>query len=223
MVGTWRLATLVRRAGHDDAQTAFVIPLSTLTIQPDAMDHELSPAMRVLLGLEVVIGGVVILVWSRRSRRASQWPRWADYGISAGIIILGSGLLATGLINPVSSIESMKNPIPPNLDSLGRGRVLFDANCATCHGQFGYGDGPAAAALNPPPANLQVHLAAGHTDGQLFHWISNGISNTAMQGFADRLTEAQRWDVINYIRTFANLPPYNVTVTPTKLGSPGSQ
>jgi copper transport protein len=223
MVGTWRLATLVRRAGRDDAQTAFVVPLSALTIQPDAMDHELSPALRVLLGLEVVIGGVVVLVWSRRSRRALQWPRWADYGISAGIIVLGSGLLATGLINPTSSIESMKNPIPASIDSIGRGRVVYDANCVTCHGQFGYGDGPAAAALNPPPANLQVHLAAGHTDGQLFYWISNGISNTAMQGFADRLSESQRWDVINYIRTFANLAPYNVTGTPAPPNSRSGQ
>jgi hypothetical protein len=170
--------------------------------------------------LEVLIGGVVVLVWSRRSKHTSQWPRWADYGISAGIMVLGGGLLATGLINPASSIESMKNPIPPNLESLGRGRVLFDANCVTCHGQFGFGDGPAAAALNPPPANLQVHLAAGHTDGQLFYWISNGISNTAMQGFADRLTEAQRWDVINYIRTFANLSPPTQTGLLTSTPSP---
>lgn len=32
-------------------------------------------------------------------------------------------------------------------------RQLFDTTCAMCHGPQGRGDGPAAAALNPPPRN----------------------------------------------------------------------
>jgi mono/diheme cytochrome c family protein len=31
--------------------------------------------------------------------------------------------------------------------------AIFQARCATCHGQFGRGDGPGAAALNPKPQN----------------------------------------------------------------------
>lgn len=31
--------------------------------------------------------------------------------------------------------------------------ALFNTRCATCHGQFGRGDGPGAAALNPKPRN----------------------------------------------------------------------
>lgn len=30
---------------------------------------------------------------------------------------------------------------------------IFQTRCATCHGQFGRGDGPGAAALNPKPQN----------------------------------------------------------------------
>jgi mono/diheme cytochrome c family protein len=30
---------------------------------------------------------------------------------------------------------------------------IFTTRCATCHGQFGRGDGPGAAALNPKPQN----------------------------------------------------------------------
>jgi mono/diheme cytochrome c family protein len=41
------------------------------------------------------------------------------------------------------------------------GRKMFDAYCASCHGQNGKGNGPAAAALKIPPANL-TELSAQH-------------------------------------------------------------
>ena len=46
-------------------------------------------------------------------------------------------------------------------------------------------------------------MAAGHTDGQLFYWVSYGVQDTAMPAFGNQLSEQERWDVINYIRQFA--------------------
>jgi copper transport protein len=46
-------------------------------------------------------------------------------------------------------------------------------------------------------------MAAGHTDAQLFDWITNGVPGTAMAAFKEQLTADERWHVINYIRTFA--------------------
>jgi hypothetical protein len=60
-----------------------------------------------------------------------------------------------------------------------------------------------AAALRPRPADLRVHMSMGHTDAQLFDFVSDGLKGTAMPAFRERLTEAERWHVINYIRTFA--------------------
>ena len=36
------------------------------------------------------------------------------------------------------------------------GKVIFDANCSSCHGVSGKGDGPVGAALNPPPRNFTI-------------------------------------------------------------------
>jgi mono/diheme cytochrome c family protein len=47
-------------------------------------------------------------------------------------------------------------------------------------------------------------MAAGHTDQELFNWVSNGVDGTAMPGYAAQLSEQERWDVINYIRSFAD-------------------
>lgn len=36
------------------------------------------------------------------------------------------------------------------------GNTLFQANCATCHGPGGKGDGPVGKALQPPPRDFTV-------------------------------------------------------------------
>jgi hypothetical protein len=57
--------------------------------------------------------------------------------------------------------------------------------------------------LQPRPADFRIHMAAGHTDGQLFDWISNGYPASAMPAFRDTIPEQDRWYLINFIRTFA--------------------
>ena len=47
------------------------------------------------------------------------------------------------------------------------------------HGLAGHGDGPSAAGLKPPPANLVVHVPL-HGDGHLFGFIHDGVEGTAM-------------------------------------------
>src|SRR5262249_59047381 len=65
---------------------------------------------------------------------------------------------------------------------------------AGCHGVRGAGDGaPPLRPLTGPPS------ARRHA-GELFWLVSHGIPGTGMPGFATRLSEAQRWDVINFMR-----------------------
>ncbi len=104
---------------------------------------------------------------------------------------------------PGASIFNRTNPIQPISASVAAGEAIYRAHCQSCHGIVGAGDGPAAAALTPRPADLRIHMAAGHTDGQLFYWITEGFKGTAMPAFKNVLSEEERWHAINFIRTFA--------------------
>ena len=89
------------------------------------------------------------------------------------------------------------NPVPKDAAAIERGQKLYAQFCANCHGKNGQGDGPAAAALNPKPANL-VARAGHHTDGDFAWKIANGRG--AMPGFKDQLAENQIWDLTHYIQ-----------------------
>jgi putative copper resistance protein D len=87
--------------------------------------------------------------------------------------------------------------------SVFRGAAVYAENCALCHGATGRGDGPAATRLPIRPADLtEPHLFA-HSPGDLFWWVSHGMDEGVMPGFAGVLKPNQRWDVINFIRARA--------------------
>jgi len=44
----------------------------------------------------------------------------------------------------------------PSSEFIAKGKVLFNTNCKSCHGEKGLGDGPAGAKLNPQPRNFHV-------------------------------------------------------------------
>jgi mono/diheme cytochrome c family protein len=94
------------------------------------------------------------------------------------------------------------NPVPANANTIALGQKLFAANCQTCHGESGKGDGPGGAALEKKPADLGACIKANNeTDGSLFWKISEGRS--PMVSWKGALSETQRWELVNYIKTLA--------------------
>ena len=80
---------------------------------------------------------------------------------------------------------------------------VYEANCATCHGPNGGGDGPAGAGLQPPPANF--------TDGEwkyggdleaVKNTIRNGVPGTAMIPWQGTLTDAEIDAVAQHVIAF---------------------
>ena len=92
-----------------------------------------------------------------------------------------------------------KNPFAGNAAAAASGKQIYSTICTTCHGPTGRGDGPAAAALNPKPANYTTSAIAGESDGSLFWKLSEGRG--AMVAFKGTYSEKQRWELIAYIRT----------------------
>src|SRR6266498_4482442 len=87
------------------------------------------------------------------------------------------------------------NPLTGNANATALGQKLYVANCMSCHGPSGKGDGPGGAALEKKPADLGARIKAGETDGELFWKISEGRS--PMVSWRGSLTETQRWEVVN--------------------------
>ncbi len=101
-------------------------------------------------------------------------------------------------------MRELSNPITPTTASLAKGEAIYRTECQSCHGVAGAGDGPAARTLDPRPLDLRIHMAAGvHTDAQIFYWINEGFPGAAMPAFKDRLSEEDRWHVVNFLRTLA--------------------
>ena len=98
--------------------------------------------------------------------------------------------------------EALENPVPATEESIALGAQIYAQNCAVCHGANGEGDGPAAAGLPKPPANLHADHVQANSDGALFWIITHGKPNSPMPPWDDVLTEEERWHVVNFLRTF---------------------
>jgi len=96
------------------------------------------------------------------------------------------------------------NPVPADAVSLQRGELLFQRNCAPCHGTDGKGDGPVAKYFKADakkPADLTDPRMATQSDGAVYITISQGFGN--MPPLNENLDQRSRWDVVNYVRTLS--------------------
>jgi len=93
---------------------------------------------------------------------------------------------------------------------VSKGKAVFDANCASCHGDAGAGDGKCSAFLLPHPRNFttgtfRFKTTAGGdlpTDEDLFRTVSVGLHGTGMPPWRFLLSEEERWAVVSYVKTF---------------------
>ena len=70
---------------------------------------------------------------------------------------------------------------PAKPPDLVRAKVLFEANCAACHGATGGGDGPLGAKLTPPPiAFTDRDRARSRSVLALYQVVSQGVAGTSM-------------------------------------------
>jgi mono/diheme cytochrome c family protein len=87
---------------------------------------------------------------------------------------------------------------------LNKGRELFKANCTTCHGENGLGDGPSAAMQDPKPRNFHSldKWKNGSKVTQMYKTLEEGIPGSGMASY-NYMPPEDRFALIHYIRTFA--------------------
>src|SRR5262245_58900283 len=99
-----------------------------------------------------------------------------------------------------------------DLPTLERGLALFQQNCAGCHGSFGRGNGAATREwfVGNYPRNFwygkyksrSTPYARMPADGDLFRTLTRGMYGSSMPSFRN-LSEADRWSLVQYIKTLA--------------------
>jgi mono/diheme cytochrome c family protein len=133
---------------------------------------------------------------------------------SPGLSVFGADEAVLKPRVPTDQIEEARtwtSPIPATEESVEKGKRLFQgkAFCVTCHGKDGKGFGgdiEPGTLKGPLPRDFtDKEWQAARTDGELFWILKNGSKGTAMASFIPRiLTEEEAWQVLRYVRSFAN-------------------
>lgn len=222
IVGDWTLEVLVRRAGERDESATFDLPVSeplpaAVVPPPDTGIGVPWPLALLWVALPAGTAGwavpVALLLGvagvSGIERRRRRRPQIASAVLALRLVLVVLAVLtgvgvasraATELANaPPAHDSAMRNPIAATADSVARGRDLYLANCAACHGLTGNGDGLTAAHMLPGPGDLAASVP-GRSDGALAYVIASGTVATGMPAFSTTLSENDRWDLVNYLR-----------------------
>jgi mono/diheme cytochrome c family protein len=107
-----------------------------------------------------------------------------------------------------SKYRGQLNPLAPAHSVVQAGGMLYQQQCAVCHGLEGMGDGEAANSVNPSPALLAYMIQRPQSVDEYLMWtISEGgkAFGTAMPVFKDALSEEEIWKIITFMR--AGFPP----------------
>lgn len=89
-------------------------------------------------------------------------------------------------------------PVPVTLDLVRQGQEAYNINCSVCHGRDGYGEGIVVQRGFPQPPSFHSERLRSAPIGHYFQVITLGYG--VMYPFGSRITPADRWAIISYIR-----------------------
>ena len=203
IAGEYQAEIVVQRPDAFDSRTAFRFDAQTTETATDAIKPDTDTA-NLLFGLQIVIIGGLIVLLGVRGKVTRKLFRTADDQkalITLGVVVVVLGLLFVLNVQVLrfGLRETIRNPFPPNAESVALGEPVYATACIGCHGVDGLGDGPLVAGLPKPPANLIVHVAI-HSDTILYEFIRDGIAAAGMPGQDGVFSEEEMWHLVNYLR-----------------------
>jgi len=176
--------TIPARHGDPSWPLPFRFTLDTLLDVP-------ATRWRAVLGSQMALIGLVALIASCLVRR-----RRAPVLIGAiGLLAIGGGVGLPPLVVHAYPTTYRRPLVTFNAGSIAAGMAIYHERCVPCHGAADSGNGAGAKRL----VDLSAPPASRRLAGDLFWLVTHG-SVHGMPEFGDRLDEAQRWNVINFIK-----------------------
>jgi mono/diheme cytochrome c family protein len=128
---------------------------------------------------------------------------WRQAAVALAVIVAAAvgvpaSAYAQGAWVAPAAEKDKKNPLPADAQTVAQGKKAAEVNCASCHGARGKGDGAAAVALNPKPADWTSAKVQSESDGEIFWKISTGRGAMPAWNF---LPERDRWALVRYVRS----------------------
>jgi mono/diheme cytochrome c family protein len=146
------------------------------------------------------ISGLIILAAAPLLMAAfwmDEQPSYKPY--EAPVLAPPAGSVPVTGRETVTQESELRNPVASTADSVAQGKVLFDINCAMCHGRTSQEAGPVGKKLAPPPPGLGHEMIRGLDDSAIFKAITFGFGR--MPPFKAKLMPRERWSLINFLRT----------------------
>jgi mono/diheme cytochrome c family protein len=117
-------------------------------------------------------------------------PGTVARGRLAGDEAMETGKVGTGFVAAV--------PVAIDMKLLERGQDRYRIYCAPCHGQAGRGDGIIVRRGYRPPPSFHIDRLRAQPAGYYFDVMTAGFG--AMPDYADKLSVADRWAIVGYVR-----------------------
>jgi mono/diheme cytochrome c family protein len=93
------------------------------------------------------------------------------------------------------------NPTKATPQSLAEARRFYGFECAMCHGKDGDGKGDLVEQMKLQMRDLRDPATTEKlTDGEIFYIVTKGKGQMPSE---DRLSDAQKWQLVNLVRSFA--------------------
>ncbi len=125
--------------------------------------------------------------------------------LTATDLLFRGDVYVKGPLVAATGKSQFKKPWISTPELVAKGKGLYEQQCVACHGATGQGNGPAGAALNPPPRNFTV--AAGWKNGRkptgVFKTLTQGLNQ--MPVFSS-LSSDDRWAMTQYVLSLAPNP-----------------
>lgn len=125
------------------------------------------------------------------------------------------GSIENDVYNVPKDFAGFPPAVKVNEKLLQRGEERYKIFCAPCHGLQGNGEGMIAMRGMKHPPSYHIDRLRQSPNGYYYDVVTNGFG--AMYSYSERITPADRWAIIAYIRALQLSRNVNVAELPADL------